>query len=142
MWDMIKQINMAGITIVMTTHYMEEAEYLCSRVAIMDQGKILRLDPPQKLISELAKTSKLSFFASKPSDPNFFADQNFFKALAGVEKVQIDPPKVTLDLTDVECLPKIIQSMKNAGIGYSFLNLKSGTLEDVYLQLTGHEYEL
>lgn len=56
LWEMIKKINKEGVTIVLTTHYLEEAEKLCERVAIMDQGKIVALDTPKKLVNNLLAT--------------------------------------------------------------------------------------
>lgn len=53
LWDLVRQVRDRGITVVLTTHYMDEAEVLCDRVAIMDQGKIIALDPPHKLIKQL-----------------------------------------------------------------------------------------
>ncbi len=55
LWELVKQIQTAGKTVVLTTHYMDEAEYLCDRIAIMDQGKIIALDTPKKLIEALLK---------------------------------------------------------------------------------------
>ncbi|SRR5260221_2631956 len=56
LWEMIRKINTDGVTIVLTTHYLEEAEQLCDRVAIMDHGKIIAIDSPKKLIDDLLKT--------------------------------------------------------------------------------------
>ena len=56
LWELIKEINSTGTTIIMTTHYMDEAEYLCHRVGIMDEGKIIALDTPDNLIEQLIKT--------------------------------------------------------------------------------------
>lgn len=53
LWELIRSINDEGTTVIMTTHYMDEAEYLCDRVAIMDEGKILKIDTPQNLIDDL-----------------------------------------------------------------------------------------
>ncbi len=55
LWELVQQIQKKGITVVMTTHYMEEAELLCDRVAIMDNGKIVALDTPAKLVDGLLK---------------------------------------------------------------------------------------
>lgn len=55
LWELVKSIQKKGITVVLTTHYMEEAEYLCDRVAIMDAGKIITLDTPKKLVDDLLK---------------------------------------------------------------------------------------
>ena len=56
LWDLIKDIRDKGTTVIITTHYMDEAEQLCNRVAIMDEGKIIALDTPDKLIDELVAT--------------------------------------------------------------------------------------
>ncbi len=56
LWDLIKNVQNRGISVIITTHYMDEAEILCDRVAIMDQGKIIKLDTPKKLIKDLLKT--------------------------------------------------------------------------------------
>ncbi len=53
LWDLIREIRLAGTTVIITTHYMDEAEQLCDRIAIMDQGKIIKLDSPDKMIDEL-----------------------------------------------------------------------------------------
>lgn len=133
MWDLVKELNSQGITIVLTTHYMEEAEYLCNRVAVMDQGKILKLDSPQGLIQSLSKLYKLSFFTDQqlPSD--------FFNELGNL-KIYNEHPKVLIEIENIEVLPRIIEKLKSSQIEYKFLNLKTATLEDVYLHLTGREY--
>ncbi len=135
MWNLVKEINAQGTTIVLTTHYMEEAEYLCHRVAIMDQGKILKLDNPQKLIEELSKIYKLSFFVDQKLEPNFF------EGIAGIRNVFNEYPKIVMEIDGLEPLAKITERLGEHNIKHSFLNLKTATLEDVYLELTGHEYE-
>ena len=56
LWDLVRQIRSGGTTVIITTHYMDEAEYLCDRVAIVDSGKIVALNSPDKLIDELVAT--------------------------------------------------------------------------------------
>mgnify|MGYP001380044562 CR=1 FL=1 len=56
LWELIKEINKKGTTIILTTHYMDEAEYLCNRVGIIDNGKIIKIDTPQNLINDLVKS--------------------------------------------------------------------------------------
>ncbi len=68
LWDMIKKINQKGVTIVLTTHYLEEAEELCERVAIMDKGKIVALDSPEALIKKLLKTGFKKHIEVKQAD--------------------------------------------------------------------------
>ncbi len=133
MWDLIKDLNSKGMTIVLTTHYMEEAEYLCTRVAVMDHGKILKLDSPQALIQSLSNLYKLSFFSDQKISDDFFKE-------FGDLKTYNEHPKVIVELKDVSLLPNIIAKLESEKIKYRFLNLKTATLEDVYLHLTGHEY--
>jgi ABC-2 type transport system ATP-binding protein len=56
LWELIKTIRKEGTTVIITTHYMDEAEYLCDRVAIMDEGKIIALESPDKLIDDLVES--------------------------------------------------------------------------------------
>lgn len=134
MWHLIKNLNKTGKTIILTTHYMEEAEFLCHRLAILDKGQILKLDSPQKLIEEASKTYKLSFFTE-----NRELKENFFKEFEPL-KVLIEYPKAIIELKNMDALPSIINKLRAEKITYSFLNIKSATLEDVYLRLTGKEY--
>ena len=135
MWELVKKLNSSGITIVMTTHYMEEAEYLCTRVAIMDNGKILQIDPPQKLIDENAQYYRLSFL----SDNNVSKDM--FGNVPEVASVQAHGPRTIIELEYAEALPTVLNVLKENKIQYRYLDLKTASLEDVYLKLTGREYE-
>lgn len=80
LWDLVKRISKQGITVILTTHYMEEAQILCNRVAIMDNGKIIALDSPQTLVQKLLKKG--------------------FKKVAEVEKANLED--VFIDLTGKE----------------------------------------
>lgn len=135
LWKLVKDINATGITVVLTTHYMEEAEFLCHRVAILDQGKILEIDEPRKLIDRLSETTQLSFFTDKG------VDKGLLSGVAGVTKIYAQYPKVTLELHSLDHIPAIIALLKNNKVPFSGLTVKTATLEDVYLDLTGHEYE-
>src|SRR5947209_5463510 len=101
----------------------------------MDQGKLLKIDKPQKLIESVSKIYKLSFFVSKEIPEDFFA------GIKGITKLHKEHPQVMLEIESVEIFPEIINRLKMEEIGYSLMNLKTASLEDVYLQLTGHEYQ-
>lgn len=135
LWQLIKKINAQGITIVLTTHYMEEAEFLCHRVGIMDSGKILEIESPAKLIDNLSKTTQISFLTSeKISD-------EVLKKLPNVVKIYNHFPKIILEINSLDHVgqvPKILQENNIAFFGFT---LKTASLEDVYLDLTGKEYE-
>ncbi len=135
MWKLIKEINGRGITVVLTTHYMEEAEFLCHRVAVMDKGKILEIDAPRKLIEKISETTQISFLVDKN------LDQSVFKNLPEVKKVYANYPKIIIEFTNLDKISSIIKILKENNITFSGFTVKTATLEDVYLDLTGHEYE-
>lgn len=135
MWRLIKQINSDGITIVMTTHYMEEAEFLCHRVAIMDQGQILEIDEPKKLIDRLSETTQISFFTDVE------INKNIFSGIPEIKKIHAAYPKVILEITSLDKISAVVNLLKQHNIIFYGFTVKTATLEDVYLDLTGKEYE-
>ncbi len=135
LWELIKKINLSGITIVLTTHYMEEAEYLCNRVAIMDEGKILETDEPKKLIDRISTTTQISFLSTNQ------INENIFKALPEVTKVLNKFPKTIVEISSLDHINKVVDILKTNQINFSGFTVKTASLEDVYLDLTGKEYE-
>ncbi|HYE22445.1 MAG TPA: ABC transporter ATP-binding protein [Verrucomicrobiae bacterium] len=135
MWQLIRKLNDEGVTIFITTHYMEEAEYLCDRVAIIDRGQILTIDQPRALINNLAHTSQVSFFAQESIDYDWLTD------VVGVEKIYHHDPKVIVEIKTVDAVPKILQALTSKNVHFTGFTLKTATLEDVYLDLTGKELE-
>lgn len=134
MWQLIKKLNAGGITIILTTHYMEEAEFLCHRVAIMDSGKILVLDEPKKLIDRLSDTTQISFFTENQ------IDAAIFKSLPEIKKVSASYPKTILEITSLDKISAVVNLLKEHGITFYGFTVKTATLEEVYLDLTGKEY--
>lgn len=135
MWQLVKKISAEGITIVLTTHYMEEAEYLCHRVAIMDQGQILEIDEPKKLIDRLSDTTQISFFTDME------IGQNIFSNIPEIKKIHASYPKVILEITSLDKISAVVNLLKQHHINFYGFTVKTATLEDVYLDLTGKEYE-
>jgi len=135
LWDLVKKINTSGVTVVITTHYMEEAEFLCNRVAIMDSGKILEIDEPRKLIEKLSDTVQVSFLTEDD------CDAEMFKSLAGVKKVYSEAPKTIIEVSNLDKVATIIEKLKSSKINFSGFTVKTASLEDVYLNLTGKEYQ-
>jgi ABC-2 type transport system ATP-binding protein len=135
LWTLIKHLNQTGITIILTTHYMEEAEYLCNRVAIMDQGQILKINEPRKLIEELKHTVQISFLADTP------LPEQLFTKMPEVNNIFSAFPKIILDVESLDAIATILSKLKTAQINFSAFTVKTANLEDVYLQLTGHEFE-
>ncbi len=135
MWELIKNINKKGVTIVITTHYMEEAEFLCNRVAIMDSGKILKMEEPAKLIEDLSHTTEISFFSKEP------LQNESFKGLENIAKIYNDFPKISMEISSLDHISTIINFLKTNNIIFSGFTVRTASLEDVYLRLTGHAFE-
>jgi ABC-2 type transport system ATP-binding protein len=133
-WQLISDINQKGVTIVMTTHYMEEAEYLCNRVAILDKGKILEIDNPRALIENLSHTTQVSFFTVEKPDDSIWA------SVPEIEKIYSNYPKVILEITSLDAISRILQVLRDRHVAFSGFTVKTATLEDVYLDLTGREF--
>lgn len=132
LWGLIDNINKKGKTIVITTHYMEEAQRLCDRVAIMDQAKIIALDTPLGLIAKYTKTSKIKFNTDKEISP----DQ--LKNLATVQSAEQNHRNYELQVNNTEdALRDLIEFSKNQKIHLTSLQVNQATLEDVFLNLTG-----
>lgn len=135
MWELIKNINKKGVTIVITTHYMEEAEFLCNRVAIMDSGKILKMEEPAKLIEDLSHTTEISFFSKEP------LQNESLKGLESIAKIYNDFPKISMEINSLDHISTIVEFLNKNNIKFSGFTVRTASLEDVYLRLTGHAFE-
>jgi ABC-2 type transport system ATP-binding protein len=135
LWDVIREINYRGTTVVLTSHYMEEAERLCDRVAVMDRGKIMDIGPPQQLINKLGAEAVVTFTLSRRlplADLCALAGVNDCRAQEemGYELVASDAQRVVESLLD---------RAREQDVKVENLDVKGATLEDVFLQLTGHK---
>lgn len=135
LWKLVKNINSQGITVILTTHYMEEAEFLCHRVGIMDQGKILEIGEPAKLIDNMSRTSQVSFLIDEA------VDEAVFYQVQGVTKVYSHYPKTILEIDSLNNITQIVELLRTHRIKFSGFTVKTASLEDVYLDLTGKEFE-
>jgi ABC-2 type transport system ATP-binding protein len=129
LWDVLREINTEGRTVILTTHYMDEAELLCDRVAIMDAGRILRLGPPATLVRELNAAVRISL-------PSGVLSESDARALPGAEQVSDDG--VSLTITSHDPTPAITALAGREAL--AGLQVRGATLEDVFLTLTGREY--
>ncbi len=134
LWDLVRKINQQGITVILTTHYMEEAEFLCNRVAIMDKGEILTIDNPKTLIDRLGSSTLISFFTEDQ------ANLEFLKDMEEVKKIHSVHPKVIVEIMNPDMISKILNRLSEKNIRFSGFTVKTSTLEDVYLDLTGKEF--
>ena len=126
-WDYIKRLSREeGVTILITTHYMEEADALCDRVAIIDHGKLKALDSPANLKMRVGK----SMIRAKVKEPKLES----IKSLPYVSRVEAKDGEVAIILSEVGA--HIQEVLYNIGEA-SFVELREPTLNDVFLQLTG-----
>jgi len=132
-WELITTINKKGKTIFLTTHYMEEAERLCDRVAIMDHGKIIALDTPQNLIRSIKIENKLIF--SVAGDFQLDALNNT-KSINKCEKLR---DKIIVYGQDNKMVMDTVNFLVKNNIDFYDLKTEQATLEDVFLTLTGKE---
>ncbi len=133
LWELVRQIKALGKTIVLTTHYMEEAEILCDRIAVMDHAKIVALDTTSELLKKSNTVSTIMFTANKPFD------MAYLKTLPGVDQAMEKTGIYTLTCSNPQAaLPALFQRAKESNIEIYDLKLKQPSLEDVFLALTGH----
>ena len=132
LWDLIGIIKKRGVTIVITTHYMEEAEVLCDRIAIMDHAKIIALDTPLNLLKLADGGATIEFHINKP------IDVACLKGLPGVDDAKSEDHVVFLkSKVPALALPAVFTFAQQAGVTIQNLQMQQPTLEDVFLKLTG-----
>ncbi|TWG94155.1 ABC-2 type transport system ATP-binding protein [Nocardioides sp. J9] len=129
LWDLLSSINDSGRTVVLTTHYMDEAEVLCDRVAVMDHGRILQFDTPAALVRGLDAPVRITVA------PGVLTAAEA-AAIPGVQETHEDVDGVVLVTRD----PAGVISALAAGDHLDGVTVQTGTLEDLFLALTGREY--
>ncbi len=131
-WEMIGHLKQGGKTVLITTHYIEEAEALCDRVAIMDHGRIIAEGVPGRLVTEQVPESTISFRLSPA-----LAEEKL-ESLPGVVKAGVEDGTYRVITTAPhETLMEIMALCRREGVEAREVNMKRATLEDVFLKLTG-----
>jgi ABC-2 type transport system ATP-binding protein len=133
MWDEVRSIRERGTTVFLTTHFMEEAERLCDRVAIMDHGKIVALDTPQNLIDSLRAEHRVVF------EVDGHLDEESLRAVPGVVRVERIGERVAVYGQKDGLVSGVVGALETGGIHFENLRTEQPTLEDVFLALTGKE---
>jgi len=133
-WELIKKFQSEGVTILLTTHYMDEADYLCGRVAIIDRGKVIALDSPSRLKRSIGKLEIIEM-KTKLVPKNLPAELHKLK---GVKKVVRTSEGLRV-LTPVanELVARVVTLASLAGVRVDSVNVVQPTLEDVFIKLTG-----
>jgi ABC-2 type transport system ATP-binding protein len=136
LWDVIRDVNRDGTTVVLTTHYMEEAERLCDRVAVMELGRIMALAAPRQLINELGAEATVRFVASEaiPLDALCALDGvtscRTDEAVSGAYAVVADDAQ--------RAVVGLLAAARERGVEVRNLDVRGANLEDVFLAMTGH----
>jgi ABC-2 type transport system ATP-binding protein len=146
-WDLVRDIRRQGATIFLTTHFMDEAEQLCDRVAILDHGHIIALDSPEKLVNRLGMANRISFRlnGNTHTDPAKKLDRSFdvvfsparVGAIDGVQRVEQDGDLVTIYGQGDAWVGEVVMLLQTDHIPFSNLHTEQADLEDVFLALTG-----
>ncbi|MDT4965362.1 MAG: type transport system ATP-binding protein [Acidobacteriota bacterium] len=132
LWDIVEQFRAGGGSVVLTTHYMEEAARLCDRVAIMDHGKVIALGSPAELIA-LLKADQIVEFSIKGE-----VEESAFENLPGVRGVRVASSGFALTVVDIAvALPALLDEIDKQGAELVTLTTHQATLEDVFVSLTG-----
>ncbi len=132
LWDLVIDLKNAGRTIILTTHYMDEAEQLCDRVAIMDHGKIIALGTPSELIASIGGEHIVEF--SVAGEP----DITRLLAIPGIQSHRVDGGLHQLSVSHLHtAVPLIFASLAEQQLELSQFRTHSATLEDVFVGLTG-----
>lgn len=136
LWALVRDIHRRDVTVVLTTHYMEEAEEMCDRLAIMDRGRLLAVDTPRNLIAQIEATYAVKLVMARPLDEAQFSSLN-----GGVEFVQTGEDNTYLLRlkNDPHALQAVLDEISKADLGLEHLEITPVTLEDVFLELTGAE---
>jgi ABC-2 type transport system ATP-binding protein len=132
-WDLIKEIRDSGTTVVLVTHFMDEAEELCDRLAIVDKGKIVALDSPKKLTSNFYTNVRAEFSYNGN-------DLSWLREISQVKKVTQRGMTVEVEGTGAFVF-LVAAALVNHGIVPDDLHIRRPSLEDVFLTLTGHRIE-
>ena len=132
LWDVVRDLKRGDKTVLLTTHYMEEAEQLCDRVAVMDHGRIIALDTPEALINQHFQETAIEF--SVQDEP----PREQLAALPGLNQTLFENGRPTLYTTDVpRTMAGLFELVTAGALVFKDMIVRQATLEDVFLKLTG-----
>jgi ABC-2 type transport system ATP-binding protein len=136
LWDIIREFQRGGGTVLLTTHYMDEAERLCDRLAIVDHGQVIAEGTPPDLIDRLGGHHVVEFEASGNCADGTALDK--WRALPGVESVRHDDGLVSLTVREPHLtIPALLDAVEKHGSQLLHLTTRQASLEDVFVNLTG-----
>ncbi|HVX65463.1 MAG TPA: ABC transporter ATP-binding protein [Bryobacteraceae bacterium] len=132
LWDLIANFKTEGRAILLTTHYMDEAERLCDRVAIMDHGKVIALGTPRELVASIGVDHVVEFATGAP------LDQGALERMEGIRSARYENGSCQLQVTELHlAVPALLAELDRQRVPLTELRTHSATLEDVFVALTG-----
>lgn len=135
LWDLIEQFKHSGRTILLTTHYMDEAERLCDRVAIMDHGRVIALGAPRELIASLGTEHIVEFAVGGGAAA---LDRSRLAALTSIRDVRVEQDRVLVNAGELHrAVPEVLEELGRQHVSLTELRTHTATLEDVFVALTG-----
>lgn len=135
-WDLVRDVRAQGKTVFLTTHFMEEAERLCDRVAVLDHGRIVALDTPTALIHNLDAEERVIF------NVDGALPASFEKALPDAVRLEVQGERVVIhgkNGREVPLVSQVVNLLTGQGVAFRDLRTEQPSLEDVFLSLTGRE---
>jgi ABC-2 type transport system ATP-binding protein len=135
MWNLVRAIRNRGKTVFLTTHYMEEAEHLCNRVLIIDRGRIVALDTPEKLVANLKAETRIIFTAEPGYDPAPL------RSVEGVTRVDVVDFKVTVTGSGDRLVILVVNALDAQRARFRDLRTEQPNLDDVFMAITKDEME-
>jgi ABC-2 type transport system ATP-binding protein len=134
LWDIIRKLQEEGRTVLLTTHYMDEAERLCNRVAVIDNGRIIALGSPAELIAGLGGEHIVEFALTNGSS----ASGDDLAGLPAVKEVRTDGNAIAVTVTEPHiAIPALLQYLQSRKLNLARLSTRNASLEDVFVNLTG-----
>ena len=135
LWDLIEEFKKAGRTILLTTHYMDEAERLCDELAIMDHGKVIARGTPGALIASIGAEHLVEL---STGDAAHVVDLPALRQVVGVRDARAENGTIRIQATELHrAVPAVLEELRRQGIPLTELGTHSATLEDVFVSLTG-----
>ena len=138
LWDLIVELRASGRSIVLTTHYMDEAEKLCDRVAIVDHGHVIALGTPRELIASLGAEHVVEFTLADGRTDALTAET--LQRLDGVRAARVHDGRWSMEVIGLaRAVPALLTELSGRGLRLEELTTHSATLEDVFVSLTGRQ---
>src|SRR5579872_3388553 len=139
MWEIVRAFRALGRTVMLTTHYMDEAERLCDRVAVVDQGKVIALGTPVELIARLGGQHIVDFSLNDGGQP---LSEDELRQIPSVLSVRREDRGFSLSVGEPHiALPGLMNHLQQTGREFATLTTRHATLEDVFVSLTGRHLE-